>query len=81
MTEVASAVLEVILVAITVWVGVFGSLGAILARKRGGSMQRGLLLGALFGPFGWIVIWVETRYVPESSVGEIEDEYDIWSSQ
>ncbi len=53
------------------WVAVFGGLGALIARQRGGSWLTGFLLSASpLGPAGWVVTWVVTRRLKEVSFDE-----------
>jgi hypothetical protein len=43
------------------WVVIFGGIGCLLSRTRGGSCFSGLAWGVLTGPFGWLVIAWRTR--------------------
>lgn len=52
---------EVLLLFVLVWILVFGGIGALLARSRGGSWATGLAWGAFLGPFGWAIVAVTTR--------------------
>lgn len=43
------------------WVVIFGGLGLLLARSRGGNPVIGLVLGVLAGPIGWGIVMFLTR--------------------
>lgn len=43
---------------------IFATIGALIGETRGGSGQ-GAVLGALFGPFGWLIIVLWGRTDPE----------------
>lgn len=60
-TSVAGVALQVFLLLVTVWAAIFGGIGALLARQRGGSAAMGFGWGFLLGPLGWAVVWFTTR--------------------
>lgn len=51
-------VVEIIVLVVLVWVAIFGTGGALIARDRGGSSAMGFLLGSIAGPIGWIILWL-----------------------
>jgi len=57
MASILGTLLSVLLLIVLVGVVIFGGIGALLARQRGGSAGIGFGWGALLGPIGWIVIW------------------------
>ena len=59
---ILNVVIGIIVLIVAVWIAIFGGIGALLARSRGGSGTVGLAWGALLGPIGWlIVLWVTRR--------------------
>lgn len=58
--------IDVLVLSITLFVGVwvllFGTAGALLNRRRGRAPISGIIIGALFGPFGLgYLLWRSTR--------------------
>jgi hypothetical protein len=58
---VIDIVASILVLFVFVWIAIFGGLGALLSRSRGGSAVSGLAWGVLLGPIGWAVICVRTR--------------------
>jgi hypothetical protein len=54
-------VLVVVVLIVGAWVAIFGGVGALLSKGRGGSTMQGFWWGALLGPIGWIVVAWRTR--------------------
>ena len=46
---------------VVTWIAIFGCIGALLARARGGAAGMGFACGMFLGPVGWALIWVVTR--------------------
>lgn len=61
MNHVLHAALDFLIFAASVWIAVFGGIGAIYAAKRGASPITGMALGALLGPVGWGIVRFRTR--------------------
>lgn len=61
MSSIVSAAFWMLFLMVVAWVAIFGGVGALLARSRGGSAVAGLAWGVLLGPVGWIAIWWTTR--------------------
>jgi O-antigen/teichoic acid export membrane protein len=67
--------LVVLLLLVAVWVVIFGTGGALLARGSRIAPAMGILIGVALGPFG--LIWLywrrrEARLVPPGSSAEVE---------
>jgi hypothetical protein len=59
---ILNVVIGIIVLIVAVWIAIFGGVGALLSRSRGGSGTAGLAWGTLLGPVGWlIVLWVTRR--------------------
>jgi hypothetical protein len=70
MGAVVDVVVSIIALFVVAWVVIFGGLGAVLSRTRGGSAGAGLICGAVLGPIGWgIVLW-RTRASTREISGE-----------
>jgi len=66
MGTIMGTLISVVLLIVAVWVAIFGGVGALLARSRGGSGPMGLAWGTALGPVGWLVIaWVTRADGPE----------------
>jgi len=74
MDTVIDVITKILVVVVLGWVLIFGGLGAVLAKQRGGSSVLGGAWGALLGPIGWIVVYFTTR--SERPVNTQQD--DIW---
>lgn len=61
MGDVLNVLLGVVLLFVGVWVVIFGGIGGLLARTRGGSVVTGFAWGTLLGPMGWGIVWLRTR--------------------
>jgi len=61
MGTIMGAIISVLLLIVAVWIAVFGGVGALFARSRGGSAPMGLAWGAALGPIGWLAIAWFTR--------------------
>ena len=53
----------ILLLVVATWIAIFGGIGALLSRSRGGSVPGGLAWGAGLGPVGWLAILWLTRTV------------------
>jgi hypothetical protein len=55
---VIGVLVSVLVLVVFTWVAIFGGVGALLSRARGGSTVSGLAWGIVLGPIGWLVtIW------------------------
>lgn len=61
MGSIVSTLISVFVLIVVVWVVIFGGVGALLSRSRGGSGVSGFAWGTLLGPFGWIAIYFVSR--------------------
>lgn len=56
------SIAEVLLLLVVVSVAFWGGLGAAVSSERGGGWRRGLLWGAVLGPWGiGVVLWLTRR--------------------
>src|SRR3712207_4747604 len=82
---ILSLIKELASLFVIVWVAIFGGLGALLARARGGSAVSGLTLGATLGPLGWVIVLWRTRGTHREIASEpwTEDSADLddWTAQ
>jgi hypothetical protein len=85
----------VLLLVVLAWMAIFGGVGAVLSRSRGGSVPAGLAWGAVLGPFGWLaVLWVTRapeapsnplgedpapHYFSESGPAAVKERWDPWN--
>ena len=67
MGTIFGAVISILLLIVVVWVSIFGGIGALFARSRGGSAPMGLAWGTALGPIGWLVIAWVTRSATSTS--------------
>jgi len=58
---IVNVLIGIVVLIVAVWIAIFGGVGALLARARGGSGMAGLTWGMLLGPIGWLVIYWITR--------------------
>jgi len=58
---VLGLIVSVLLLLVAAWIAIFGGIGALLSRNRGGSTPAGLAWGTGLGPIGWLVIIWTTR--------------------
>jgi hypothetical protein len=63
---VLNVVFSIFLLIVITWICIFGGVGGLLARARGGSVAAGIAWGVILGPFGWLGIVWTTR----ASAGE-----------
>lgn len=61
MDTVVEVLVSVVMLFVVAWLAIFGGLGALLSRARGGSVAAGFVWGAVLGPIGWIAIYWRTR--------------------
>jgi hypothetical protein len=61
METALSLVMGITVLIVLVWIAIFGGIGALLCRSRGGSSAAGFAWGTLLGPIGWLVIGWLTR--------------------
>ena len=55
---VLNLVASIFLLIIVTWMAIFGGVGGLLARARGGTVAVGIAWGVCLGPFGWLgIIW------------------------
>ena len=54
-------ILTTLLALVIIWVAIFGTAGAMLAKHAGLSRPQGLCLGASLGPIGLIVLLIRRR--------------------
>jgi hypothetical protein len=54
---------SVLLLIVLTWVLIFGGIGALLSRSRGGTVPAGIAWGVGLGPFGWLAILWLTREI------------------
>jgi hypothetical protein len=67
---VLGLIISVLLLLVITWIGIFGGIGALLSRKRGGSAPAGLAWGTVLGPVGWLVIIWTTREGESALIAE-----------
>ncbi len=80
---VLNVVFSIFLLIVLSWVAVFGGVGGLLARTRGGSAAAGIAWGTLLGPFGWLgIVWTtrETRREARAAAAFVGIE-DVGGSQ
>lgn len=70
MNSVVGVFVSILLLIVSSWIAIFGGIGALLSRSRGGSVPSGLAWGTGLGPVGWLVIFWITRSVTEGPVVE-----------
>lgn len=73
--EVVNVVIGVVLLVVAVWVAIFGGVGALLSRSRGGSGIAGLAWGTALGPIGWLATLWLTRALArpgQAAAGRLE---------
>lgn len=58
---VLNLVLSIFLLIIVTWMVIFGAIGGLLARARGGTVAAGVAWGVVLGPVGWLAIVWSTR--------------------
>ncbi len=61
MQTVLSVFFSILLLVVVAWIAVFGGIGALLSRSRGGTAPSGLAWGVALGPFGWLAVLWTTR--------------------
>jgi len=61
---VLGAFVSILLLIVMSWIAIFGGIGALLSRSRGGTVPAGLAWGSGLGPFGWVAIYMTTRTTP-----------------
>lgn len=61
MSTVVHFLIMVLLLAMVLWVIVFGGIGAAIAHLRGDSILSGVLWGTFLGPIGWAVLILRNR--------------------
>jgi len=55
---VLNVVFSIFLLIVFTWMLIFGGVGGLLARARGGGVAAGIAWGVVLGPFGWLgVLW------------------------
>ena len=55
---VLNIVFSVFLLIVVTWISIFGGVGGLLARARGGAVAAGIAWGVILGPFGWLgIVW------------------------
>lgn len=63
MQTVLGVFVSIVLLIVLAWVAIFGGIGALLSRSRGGSVPAGLAWGTILGPIGWCAVLWTTRDV------------------
>lgn len=58
------AFVSVMLLIVISWIAIFGGVGALLSRSRGGTVPAGLAWGTGLGPLGWVAIYMTTKPSP-----------------
>jgi hypothetical protein len=86
MGAVIEIVLSIIGLFVIVWVAIFGGLGALLSRTRGGAAGAGFVWGAVLGPIGWAIVLWRTRASSREISAEawadgMSDLDDDWTAQ
>jgi len=61
MTTAISAILITLVILVTIWVIIFGTAGAMMSRHTRHSGPLGFFLGAVLGPIGLLIIWLQSR--------------------
>lgn len=61
MGDVLNVLFGIVVLFVAVWVVIFGGLGALLSRSRGGNILTGFTWGTALGPIGWGIVWLRTR--------------------
>lgn len=64
MQTVLGVFVGVLLLVVLTWIAIFGGIGALLSRARGGTAPAGLAWGTGLGPVGWLAILWITRKAP-----------------
>lgn len=62
---------SILLLIVATWIAIFGGIGALLSRSRGGSVPAGLAWGTGLGPLGWLaILWTtrKDRIAPEEAL-------------
>jgi hypothetical protein len=59
--SVLGVLVGVLLLVVLTWIAIFGGIGALLSRVRGGTAPAGLAWGTGLGPIGWLAILWTTR--------------------
>jgi len=76
---VLNLMFSIFLLIVVTWMVIFGGVGGLLARARGGSVAAGIAWGIILGPFGWLAIVWTTRgnppVLPEAAVSASEPEW------
>ena len=63
---VLNLVFSIFLLIVVTWVAIFGGVGGLLARARGGSAAAGIAWGVILGPVGWLgIVWTTRGAVRE----------------
>lgn len=58
---VLNVVFSIFLLIISTWIAIFGGVGGLLARARGGTLAVGIAWGVVLGPIGWLIVVWATR--------------------
>lgn len=61
MLQVVNVLIGIAVLVVAVWIAIFGGVGAVLCRSRGGARATGFTWGMLLGPIGWLVVYWVTR--------------------
>jgi hypothetical protein len=61
MNTALGIILITLVVMVALWVTIFGTAGAMLARHAGSSRSLGIFLGASLGPIGLIILLIRSR--------------------
>ncbi len=64
---VLNVVFSIFLLIVFTWMLIFGGVGGLLARARGGGVAAGIAWGVVLGPFGWLAIIWATRLTARAS--------------
>lgn len=70
---VLGAFVSILLLVVITWVAIFGGIGALLSRSRGGTVPAGLAWGSGLGPIGWVAILLTTRTDPLPDFAKCEE--------
>lgn len=77
---VLNLVFGIFLLFVVTWMAIFGGVGGLLARARGGAVAAGIAWGIVLGPFGWLgIVWTTRRSAREVRLSDLAAEPELAS--